>query len=86
MRLVSYSKKICSMVKPQFEKDVKVIWSNNREEFISTAFKFYAKKSIVYQTSLPWTPQQNGRVRREHGNILNVARALIFQGDLPKCF
>lgn len=73
-------KKMCSMVKPQFEKDVKVIRSNNREEFISTTFKFYAKKSIVYQTSLLWTPQQNGRVGREHRHILNVARALMLQG------
>lgn len=46
-------KKFCSMVKTQFDKDVKVIQSDNVGEFVSDAIKkFYVEKGIVHQTSL----------------------------------
>ncbi|PNX95257.1 retrovirus-related Pol polyprotein from transposon TNT 1-94 [Trifolium pratense] len=44
------------------------------------------KHGIEFQTSCSRTPQQNGRVERKHRHILNIARALRFQGNLPISF
>jgi hypothetical protein len=44
---------------------------------------YFLEQGIIFQTSCTGTPQQNGRVERKHRHILNVARALRFQGNLP---
>ena len=72
------------MVNTQFKTKVKTIRSHNDSEYTSRPMRmFYAGQGIVYQTSYVDTPQQNGRVERRHRHILNVARALRFQTNLP---
>jgi len=61
---------------------VKIVRSNNGTEF--TCLKdYFLENGVIFQTSCVGTPQQNGRVERKHQHILNVARALRFQGGLP---
>ncbi|KAJ4747387.1 Retroelement pol polyprotein-like [Rhynchospora pubera] len=77
-------KSFCKMVQTQFGVTVKCIRSDNGLEFQSHHMKqFYAESGILHQTSCVFTPQQNGRVERKHRHILNVARALRFQANLP---
>ena len=73
-----------SFVEVHFKKRIKFIRSDNGPEF--NLANFYSSKGIIHQTSCRETPQQNGRVKRKHQHILNVARALLFQCNLPKIF
>ncbi|XP_074284115.1 uncharacterized protein LOC141608671 [Silene latifolia] len=77
-------KYFCKMVHTQFGKQVKIVQSDNGTEFLSGPLKhFYSENGMVFQTSMIDTPQQNGRVERKHRHILEKARALRFQANLP---
>ncbi|CAA7043921.1 unnamed protein product [Microthlaspi erraticum] len=75
-------KNFLAYTEKQFEKTVRMVRSDNGTEFMCLSF-FFREKGIVHQTSCVATPQQNGRVERKHRHILNVARALLFQRNLP---
>jgi hypothetical protein len=74
-----------SLVERQYEKKIKIIRSDNGTEFTCLKTEFI-KRGMIFQTSCVGTPQQNGRVERKHRHILNIARALRFQGNLPISF
>lgn len=68
----------------QFNTTIKVIRSDNALEFTSNACnQFFSKHGILHQTTCVYRPQQNARVERKHRNILELARALRFQANLP---
>ncbi|KAK2448739.1 putative mitochondrial protein [Trifolium repens] len=75
------------MIKTQYNGKVKRLRSDNRTEFTNHAFQgILHQEGILHETSCVGTPQQNARVERKHRHILNVARALRFQANLPISF
>nr|GEX83687.1 hypothetical protein [Tanacetum cinerariifolium] len=47
---------------------------------------FFCEMGIIQQTSCEHTPQQNGIAERKHRHLLNVARSLMFQEEIPLRF
>ena len=73
-----------SLIQTQFGFQIKQVRSDNALELTEGDMKlFFRNKGIVNQTSYAGTPQQNGVVKRKHRGILNMARALRFQSNLP---
>ena len=72
------------MVNTQFGTKVKIIRSDNRSEFTPGSMrKLYGEHNIIHKTSYVDTPPLNGRVKRKHDHVLNIARALHFQANIP---
>ncbi|CAM8878782.1 unnamed protein product [Rhodiola kirilowii] len=76
-----------NLVDTQFNKKIKSFRSDNGSEFFNTMLtQFLISKGCVHQSSCPYTPHQNGVVERKHRHLLDVARSLRFQSNLPKIF
>jgi len=52
------------------------------EKFIS----FYSKLGIYHNFSAPRTPQHNGVVERKNTSLEELARTILNDSGLPKCF
>jgi hypothetical protein len=72
-------------VRTQFNVNIKIICTDNGSEFLSMK-DFFLNNRVEFQRSCMYTPQQNGVVERKHRHILNIARALRFQYNLPLSF
>jgi len=70
-----------TMVETQYGTLVKAVRSDNAPELRFEAL--YKAKGIISYHSCPETPQQNSVVERKHQHILNVARALMFEANMP---
>jgi transposase InsO family protein len=79
-----YIQSFVSMIKTQYNINVKCIRSDNGSKFLVKIF--FNEHGIIHQCSCVSTPQQNGIVERKHQHILGTARALLFQSKLPHIF
>ena len=70
--------------KNKYGKNVKIIRSDNGPESCYT--DLYNQYGIDHQLSCVETPQQKAIVEIKHQHVLNVARSLMFQSNLPKAY
>ncbi|GJR84177.1 ribonuclease H-like domain-containing protein [Tanacetum coccineum] len=66
-----------------YSRAVWVVRSDNGIGFVnSNMLNLFINSSIIHQTSCSYTPQQNGIAERKHRHLLNVARSLMFEGEI----
>lgn len=66
---------------------VKCIRSDNGGEFTSKAFEsILVKHSIKHEKSAPYSPHQNGTIERAWRSIFEMARCMLLESKLQKCF
>jgi hypothetical protein len=74
-------------IENQTGKKVKTLRSDNGGEYINERFlNFCKQKGIHHEKTIPHTPQQNGVAERMNRTLIEKAKSLLFDADLPKCF
>ena len=73
------------MIQNQLDTKIKRFKSDNAKEYFSgQVTTYFERHGIMHQSSWVNTPQQNGLAERRIRLVLVIARALFFQGKVPK--
>lgn len=80
-----FIKTTINLLERQTGNTVKRIRSDNGGEFINTNLAtFFESKGIQSETTVPYTPQQNGKAERLNRTLLDKARPMLAEYNLPK--
>ncbi|KAK9064959.1 hypothetical protein SSX86_016342 [Deinandra increscens subsp. villosa] len=80
-------KQFVTLIENQMNKKVKAIRSDNGTEFKNAELNmFCGEKGIERQYSAPYTPQQNGVVKRRNRTLIEAARTMLCEARLPIFF
>jgi Reverse transcriptase (RNA-dependent DNA polymerase) len=75
------------MVKNQFDKNIKILRSDNGREFVNKAVQeFFCEQGVIHETSCVGTPQQNGIAERKNRHILETARTMLLGNNVPPTY
>lgn len=77
--------KFIQLIEKQTNFEVKRIRSDNGKEFTANRIKhFCEEKGIIQELTIPYSPQSNGVSERMNRTLLNKARTLMLESQLPK--
>ncbi|KAI3730682.1 hypothetical protein L1987_61855 [Smallanthus sonchifolius] len=66
---------------------IKTLRSNHGGEFTSQEFNIYCgREGITMQLTAPYSPQQNGMVKRRNRSVLNMTRSILKAMSIPQDF
>jgi transposase InsO family protein len=81
----SHFQEFKALVENATRRKIKVLRSDDGGEYIGKAFKeFCARARIKKELTVSYNPQQNGVAERKNKAIVGVARAMLYDQDLPK--
>lgn len=76
-----------AMVENQKERKIKCLQSDNGTEYLNKESEEYLKRhGILRRLTIPYNPEQNGVAERKNRTLLEMARCLLIQSNLPSCF
>lgn len=74
-----------NLVERQLERKIKNVRTDNGTEYVNKKFEEYFKlNGIQHQLTAPYTPEQNGVAERMNRTIIEKARCLLYDANLPK--
>uniref|UniRef100_W8AQ86 Retrovirus-related Pol polyprotein from transposon TNT 1-94 n=1 Tax=Ceratitis capitata TaxID=7213 RepID=W8AQ86_CERCA len=69
----------------QTGRKIKSVRSDNGREFVNSEFeKYLSERGIRHQTTVAYSPQQNGVAERANRTIVEMARCMINESKLPQ--
>lgn len=76
-----------SMTESKFNSKVSKLRCDNGGEYVSHDFrKFGQDKGIIFDYTVPYTPQQNGKAERKNRSLVERSRAILEESGVPKEF
>ena len=64
---------------------IKCLRSDNAKEYLSQDFKDYLREQkVILETSVDYTPQENGTSERENRTLCGLGRAMLRSAELPE--
>lgn len=76
-----------NMIENQTGLKIKILRTDNGTEYCNASFLSILRKAgIQHQTTVPYTPEQNGVAERMNRTIVEKARCMLFDADLNKPF
>ena len=78
-------KEFCESVYAKLRREIIRLRVDNGREFVNNKFQAYlSSKGIDLATSAPYSPHQNGRIERENRTVVEAARTMLLDKNLPQ--
>jgi len=79
--------KFKKMMENQSGCKIQFFRSDNGKEYTSTQFNLFCEEAgIEHQLTTPYTPQQNGVSERRNRYVMEMARCMLHEKEMPKHF
>lgn len=81
----TYFKLFKALVEKETGVPIKCLRTDHGGEFTSNEFKEYCETNgIKRQLTAAYTPQQNGVVERKNRTVMNMARSILVEKNVPR--